>query len=44
LPDNATIEDMMYELYAIHKIQKGLSDTGAGRVKPHADIEKKFAK
>jgi predicted transcriptional regulator len=44
LPDDTTFEDMMYELYMLQKIQKGLEDGDAGRVKSHAEIEKKFAK
>ncbi|HNV46004.1 MAG TPA: hypothetical protein PLE73_08130 [Spirochaetota bacterium] len=32
LPDNATIEDMMYRLYVIDKIHAGLDDIRNGRV------------
>lgn len=49
LPDNATLNDIRYELndslytlYVRQQIELGLQDSRAGRVTPHADIKKKF--
>ena len=44
LPENATIEDAMERLYFLAKIERGLSDADAGRVVPHDEIEKRFAR
>jgi predicted transcriptional regulator len=39
LPDNATIEDMMYRLYVIDKIHAGLEDVRNGRVITTEDLK-----
>jgi predicted transcriptional regulator len=44
LPDDASFEDMMYRLFVLQKIQRGLEDGNAGRVKTHSEVEKKFSK
>ena len=40
LPDNATIEDIMYRLYVIDKIHEGLDDVRNGRVITTEELEK----
>ena len=49
LPDNATLNDIRYELndslytlYVRQQIELGLQDARAGRVTPHADVKKRF--
>ena len=42
LPDSATWDDLMYHIYVRQKIEQGLSDIAAGRVKSHAAIKSKF--
>jgi hypothetical protein len=42
LPESASWDDLMYEIYVRQKIDNGLADIEAGRVKSHADICKKF--
>jgi len=37
LPDNATWEDLMYEIYVRESIEAGLPDVDAGRLVPHED-------
>ena len=37
LPDNATWEDLMYEIYVRESIEAGLADVDAGRVVSHED-------
>lgn len=44
LPDTATIEDIMYRLYVIEKVNKGLNDVRNGRVTSHDDLIKEIQK
>ena len=44
LPENATIEDAMERLYFLSKIEHGLADAEAGRVVPHDEVAKRFAR
>jgi len=39
LPDRATWDDIMYELYVKEKIEKGLADIEAGRTIPHERVK-----
>lgn len=39
LPEQATWEDIMYELYVKQKIEEGLADIEAGRLIPHAQLK-----
>ena len=39
LPDNATIEDLMHELYELSSIERGLADIAAGRLTPHDEAK-----
>lgn len=42
LPENATIEDAMEQLYLLQKIERGLADVAAGRVVPHEEVLRAF--
>lgn len=42
LPDSASWDDLMYQIYARQKIEAGLSDLRAGRKHTHAAIRKEF--
>lgn len=42
LPVNATWEDLMREIYVREAIEKGLSDSEAGRTKSVAEIRAKY--
>ena len=44
LPDDATLEDIQYHIYVKQKIGQGLADVRAGRVIPHEEVEKRFAR
>lgn len=35
LPDDCSLEDILYHLYVVQKIERGLADVDAGRVIPH---------
>lgn len=37
LPDTATFDDLMYELYVRQKIEAGLKDAAEGRVLSHEE-------
>jgi predicted transcriptional regulator len=39
LPDQATWDDIMYELYVKQKIEEGLADIEAGRTVPHEQVK-----
>lgn len=44
LPDNVTTEDVMYELYVSEVLDRSDADVAAGRLVPHEDVKKRFAK
>ena len=39
LPDQASWNDIMYELYVKQKIEAGLADVEAGRTTPHEQVK-----
>jgi hypothetical protein len=42
LPESASWEDLMYQLYVRQKIEAGLSDLNTGRVHSHESVLKEF--
>jgi len=38
LPDDCSLEDVLYHLYVIQAIERGLADAEAGRTIPHAEV------
>ena len=42
LPDQATWDDIMYELYVKQKIEAGLQAVAEGRTVPHEDIKRRL--
>jgi predicted transcriptional regulator len=44
LPDDSSLEDIQYHIYVRQKIEQGLADVDAGRVVPHAEVERRLAK
>jgi predicted transcriptional regulator len=46
LPDDCSLEDVVYHLYIIQKIETGLADVDAGRLIPHevvaAELRRKW--
>ena len=42
LPDNATWDDLMHEIYVREAIEKGLSDSKEGRTKDVKEIREKY--
>lgn len=43
LPDTASWDDLMYQIFVRQKIESGLADLQAGRKHSHASILKEFA-
>lgn len=44
LPESATIDDIMQELFNIAKINKGLDDEANGRIISHEEAKKRLEK
>ena len=44
LPDDATIEDVQYQIYVLQKIHAGEEDVRAGRTIPHDKVMEELAK
>ena len=42
LPDGATWDDLMYEIYVRRKIDEGLKAADEGRVISHEEVKKRF--
>jgi hypothetical protein len=42
LPDDASWDDLMYHIYVRQKIEAGLADIAAGRVRFHEAVKKEF--
>ncbi len=42
LPDQATWDDIMYELYVKQKIEAGLADIKEGHTVPHEQVKSEF--
>lgn len=42
MPDNATWDDLMYEIYVRQAVESGLEDSRAGRTKDVGEIRKKY--
>ena len=38
LPDDCTLEDVLYHLYVLQAIDRGLEDAEAGRTIPHEEV------
>ncbi|HUP24610.1 MAG TPA: hypothetical protein VNB06_16915 [Thermoanaerobaculia bacterium] len=43
LPEEATWDDLMYEIYVRQKIHAGLEAVKQGRVVPHDEVKERFA-
>ena len=38
LPDDCTLDDVLYHLYVVSQIERGLADVEAGRTIPHEEV------
>ncbi len=44
LPDDCTLEDVLYHVYVVQEIERGLADVEAGRTVPHEEVAAKLRK
>ena len=42
LPDNATWDDLMHEIYVREAIESGLADSGSGRARSVQEVRAKY--
>ena len=38
LPDDCSLDDVLYHLYVVRSIEKGLAEADSGRVIPHTEV------
>ncbi len=38
LPDDCTIDDVLYHLYVVHSVERGLAEADTGRTIPHEQV------
>jgi predicted transcriptional regulator len=43
LPENASWDDIMYELYVKKKLSDSLKAASEGRIVPHEEVKKRFS-
>jgi predicted transcriptional regulator len=44
LEDDVSFEDIIYELYVLEKIQRGMKDAEEGRVVSHAEAKQRLSR
>jgi len=44
LPDDCSIDDVLYHLFVMHAIEQGRADVAAGRVLSQRDVEQELRK
>jgi len=42
LPDDCSIEDVLYHLYVLQRVSQGLTDVDAGRVISHSQVQEEL--
>lgn len=42
LPDDCTLDDVLYHLYVIQTVGRGLDDVDAGRIIPHDEVSREL--
>lgn len=40
LPDDCTVDDILYHLYVLQAVERGQADVAAGRTIPHEEIDR----
>jgi predicted transcriptional regulator len=44
LPDDCSMDDVLYHLYVLRAIDRGQADVAAGRTVPHEQVEEELRK
>jgi predicted transcriptional regulator len=39
LPDDCTVEDVLYHLYVLQAVERGQAEVAAGRTIPHEEVD-----
>ncbi len=39
LPDDCSVDDILYHLYVLQAVERGQADAAAGRTIPHEEVE-----
>jgi hypothetical protein len=42
LPDDCSVDDVLYHLYVIQSIDRGMADVASGRTTPHDEVEREL--
>ncbi|KAA3639964.1 MAG: hypothetical protein DWP92_03895 [Armatimonadetes bacterium] len=42
MPDDCTLEDVLYHLYVLQRVSLGLAEADAGELIPHEQVEREF--
>jgi predicted transcriptional regulator len=42
LPDECTLQDVLYHLYVLSEIEQGIQELDAGRSIPHEEVEREL--
>lgn len=42
LPEDCTFDDVLYHVYVLRQVERGLADVEAGRTTTHAEIEEEL--
>ncbi len=42
LPDDCTLEDVLYHLYVLERVSRGLAEADAGQLIPHSQVEEEL--
>jgi hypothetical protein len=42
LPDDCTLEDVLYHLYVVQRVSQGLGEEEAGLLVPHEEVEREL--
>jgi hypothetical protein len=40
LPDDCSVEDVLYHLYVLQAVERGQADAAVGRTIPHEEVER----
>ena len=44
LPDDCSLDDVLYHLYVVQAVERGLADVAAGRTIPHEKVAEELRK
>jgi predicted transcriptional regulator len=42
LPDDCSLEDVLYHLYVLQRVEQGLAEANAGELIPHAQVQEEL--